>query len=505
DRFKAEGPQVRNAELQASQRRGAEVPEREQLRTLVREVRAAAAGLGRDAFESGLADAGIEFRANVASTGRMNGYSFTLPGWTDPAGEQVWVTASKVARDLRWAELGRVLGDGSVSAHRAAAATLTSPTVEAAAEVEAAEDIQLPSQRLVELTELLRQGRIERGTALPEDHPAFSTDPARRIFEQYVARARGEEVPEQPSIPVRPELPAPPVPRFDDKRRRPYGKLSHDKLAKAIRDSEKALAAHLKAKASAEETMRRADARVTGQVTGGDAETRLLARKAKLEAAEPHLIEAERQRALVKSADDALAADRKIWREADQLKRLGKVALWRQGTSRKEQEQRAAEAGERIHENVERRTTAMQRWTDADRQAVEVAGTREPARELNTLRANWDQGLRMARADDQAVAVSTREAARYRATSSGDAARKAEQRLDGLRTEAQVRQDMTPAQRTAEGKARTQAAQTPATKKAAAKKAEPGRRSYGKGAAYEQPYHLRHPQPPEPKGPGMDR
>ncbi|MGW2866421.1 relaxase/mobilization nuclease domain-containing protein, partial [Streptomyces sp. NPDC001205] len=32
DRFKAEGPQVRNAELQASQRRGAEVPEREQLR-----------------------------------------------------------------------------------------------------------------------------------------------------------------------------------------------------------------------------------------------------------------------------------------------------------------------------------------------------------------------------------------------------------------------------------------------------------------------------------------
>ncbi|RSS80123.1 hypothetical protein EF919_40800, partial [Streptomyces sp. WAC02707] len=87
ERFRPEGPQVRNNELEAARRRGRGLggppPEREELRRIVREVRDASRGLGRAAFESGLADAGVDFRANIASTGRMNGYSFTLAGWTD--------------------------------------------------------------------------------------------------------------------------------------------------------------------------------------------------------------------------------------------------------------------------------------------------------------------------------------------------------------------------------------------------------------------------------------
>ncbi|MFC8278163.1 hypothetical protein ACFUJR_37705 [Streptomyces sp. NPDC057271] len=40
----------------------------------------------------------------------MSGYSFSLPGWTDGEGAQVWSAASRVSRDLRWAELGETLG-----------------------------------------------------------------------------------------------------------------------------------------------------------------------------------------------------------------------------------------------------------------------------------------------------------------------------------------------------------------------------------------------------------
>ncbi|MFB7747657.1 relaxase/mobilization nuclease domain-containing protein [Streptomyces sp. NPDC056132] len=508
DRFRAEGPMVRNQELQASQRRGSEVPEREQLRALVREVRDASRGLGRDAFESGLADAGVEFRANVASTGRMNGYSFTLPGWTDPAGEPVWVTASKVARDLRWAELGRALGDGPVASvdRRAAAAMAISPAVTTPAEVEVeAEDLQLPSQRIEELTESLRRGRIERGTALPEDHPALSTDPARRIFEQHLARARGEEVPEQPQIPVQP------VPKFDDKRRRPYGTLSHEKLRKEIAATRKALSAHRKAKTSAEETMRRWDARVTGQITGGDAETKLLARKAKVESAEPHLLEAQAQQRIVETTEQALTSDRAVYREASQLKGLGRVALWRQGTNSKQETQRADDAAARIHTGVQQLTTAQRRWSQAHHQAVQAAGVPDPARELNTLRANWDMALRQARGDDQAVAVSAREAARGRATSYDGYARKAEGKLSRLEGEAELRRTMPDGQRKAEGRARSDAALAQLTQKKAAASKKPARRGYpspyGKGAgasATEQPYHLRNPQP-GPKGPGMER
>jgi hypothetical protein len=39
----------------------------------------------------------------------MNGYSFSREGWRDGAGEQVWLPASKVGKELRWAQLGHDL------------------------------------------------------------------------------------------------------------------------------------------------------------------------------------------------------------------------------------------------------------------------------------------------------------------------------------------------------------------------------------------------------------
>jgi hypothetical protein len=62
------------------------------------------------AFEAALTEAGVSYRANVARNGRMNGYSFSVPGWVDADGAQVWSAASRVSRDLRWAQLRETLG-----------------------------------------------------------------------------------------------------------------------------------------------------------------------------------------------------------------------------------------------------------------------------------------------------------------------------------------------------------------------------------------------------------
>ncbi|WP_051811933.1 hypothetical protein [Kitasatospora sp. MBT63] len=116
DRFK-KVPGVRSGnELAAARARGAAPPEREQIRAKVSAARDAAAGRGREVFERLLTEAGVNFKANQASTGRMNGYSFSLPTWVKPDGEQVWVTASKTGRDLAWAKLGPVLEPPAVTA-----------------------------------------------------------------------------------------------------------------------------------------------------------------------------------------------------------------------------------------------------------------------------------------------------------------------------------------------------------------------------------------------------
>lgn len=41
----------------------------------------------------------------------MNGYSASLEGWTDQRGEQVWLPASKVHRELRWQQLREDLAE----------------------------------------------------------------------------------------------------------------------------------------------------------------------------------------------------------------------------------------------------------------------------------------------------------------------------------------------------------------------------------------------------------
>ncbi len=105
----APGPQTRLSQGEHRRaQRTSEVPGRAELAITVRAARDLAAGTGRVGFETELDRAGVSWRVNVASTGRVSGYSFTT-GEVDTAGAPVAFTASQLDRGLSWATLGPVL------------------------------------------------------------------------------------------------------------------------------------------------------------------------------------------------------------------------------------------------------------------------------------------------------------------------------------------------------------------------------------------------------------
>lgn len=75
-------------------------PPRVQLAERVQRCVVAAEGMGREVFEQALTRAGVAYRANVASTGRVNGYRFSIS--QDAQGEPVWFKASQLDRSLSW-------------------------------------------------------------------------------------------------------------------------------------------------------------------------------------------------------------------------------------------------------------------------------------------------------------------------------------------------------------------------------------------------------------------
>jgi hypothetical protein len=108
---RARGRQASSGEQRQAVRTG-KVPQREGLREIVTAARDIAAGQGLEAFEQALAAnpiTRVQVRRNVAKTGRMNGYSFNLPGYVDSAGEPIWLPASKLDRGLSWSQLETVL------------------------------------------------------------------------------------------------------------------------------------------------------------------------------------------------------------------------------------------------------------------------------------------------------------------------------------------------------------------------------------------------------------
>lgn len=129
-RYDRARPQVAGGEREFAARR-AQVPEREQLRVRVaaaaeqvqRAMGSAAGARGisgedreaisrqvRGVYEARLRAHGVVFRANVASTGRMSGYSYGLAGHTDAAGEQVFFKGSQLGKGYSWAATREHLG-----------------------------------------------------------------------------------------------------------------------------------------------------------------------------------------------------------------------------------------------------------------------------------------------------------------------------------------------------------------------------------------------------------
>ncbi|MEU3137573.1 hypothetical protein ABZ691_33010, partial [Streptomyces sp. NPDC006854] len=479
-RFRAEGPQVRNNELEAAKRRGRgpdadRPPEREELRRLVREVRDASRGLGRDAFESGLADVGVSVRANVASTGRMNGYSFTLEGWTDGSGEQVWVAASKVARDLRWAQLKTVIGDDP---DFAVAKKNALPSKDVSTFVDRA-------------TEMLHRGQAEREATASLDHPALSTDLAARILAQWRAKAAGQEAPADAVPTPEPE----PVPAWTDKRRRPHGALATDSIPAEIKAARRQISTWQGEMETARAAARRWDGLATGAVTGTRVRD-LHQLAAQVEAARPHIeaeVTARKDRV---AADTAADAARKMLREANRLKGLGWLDLRREGTTRKAEEKKAATASEAIHAYVEQSSKAMSRAADASRAAQEASGLPWAEGEDRRLRAEWPQLLADAQRGDQDEGRARRDTELARVELLARRIEEAETRVDRLAGEAELRRTMPAGQRQAEARARSTAARSkpPTTRRRKAAPRPPG----------EQPAHLRR-QPPAPGGPGRTR
>lgn len=85
--------------------RTGEVPGREVLQVKVRAAVEASQGLGRETFERVLDEQGVAYRANVASTGRVSGYSFAVPDKAKLPDEWVWFKASQLGKDLGWSKM----------------------------------------------------------------------------------------------------------------------------------------------------------------------------------------------------------------------------------------------------------------------------------------------------------------------------------------------------------------------------------------------------------------
>jgi len=489
DRFRAEGPQVRNNELEASNRRrgpdAAVPPEREELRRIVREVRDASRGLGRDAFESGLTDAGVSFRANEASTGRMNGYSFTLAGWTDGGGHQVWVTASKVARDLKWSALREVIGDTPPSAGAPSPAPETA--LQNLRQDLASGTTAITPEQAQRAADVLRDGQIARGQAVSGAQPALSSDPARVLYEQWKAKAKGEEIPAQRV----PEA-APSAPAWDDRRRRPFGRMSAKDLPKEMTKAEGDVARWTAAVAKEEKAVRGWDAVATGQISGPHVRE-LHELRARLAPAEPYLAVVDEQMKRAETAQGIVDRARVDWRDANRKKDLGWWQLRKLDTTKGAETKRAETMSEAIHLYIEQERQARAAASAAYKQAQDASGVNAPDREFRSLTQDWDTRLAQAQREDQAHGRGQRALARAHGAEWTGYLDRAQRRLDGLKQEQQLRDGMPEAQRKAEGKARRDAA---LARMQSPKGNRRGAGRPGPALPREQPSHLRRPPPP---------
>lgn len=182
----AEG-RLKPAEYRRSQQTGVD-PARVGLAERVERCVKAAEGMGREVFEEALDRAGVEHRVNVASTGRVNGYRFSMT--TDAQGEPVWFKASQLARSLSWNRVAaRIEAVEPVRVEPVAAEPkrLLESKATHAQRVEAARHATEAAQR--EAVQAKREQRLERA-APPRDlrQQIGNISAAKQRAETYQAR-----------------------------------------------------------------------------------------------------------------------------------------------------------------------------------------------------------------------------------------------------------------------------------------------------------------------------
>ncbi|MQS18086.1 hypothetical protein F7Q99_39410 [Streptomyces kaniharaensis] len=416
ERSDRKAPQVSGQERAASQRRGAPEPERLRIRRLARTARLAAAGTGREAFEAELRHLGVDFRANVASNGRMNGYSFSLPTWTDADGAQIWITASKAAKDLSWNRLKAVI-----------------------------EPPLPPDQPPV-------PPRLRTGPRLREaaEEPGATADPAARLLADLRARHGTEEA--GPSLPEMPD----PAQRMD---RRPHGMLGAAALASRRAVEQHTLTECEAALNAATAAAMRLDGIASGTVPGTQ-QRALTEHRAQLEAAVVHQGEAAGHQAEAEQQLGAARAARLVADEATTKAGRSRLVLAALGTTKAEQAGMAKAAREFAQRAELAATELLAKQAQALSRAQAAApGVADPVRELQHLVQELPELERAARQGDIGQAQVTRAESGGTVQAARVAVGQARQAVAAVDAETALRKTLPPAVTAAEERVRAELAQ----------------------------------------------
>jgi hypothetical protein len=373
DRSDRSAPQVSGPERAAAERRGSPEPERLQIRRLAREARAAAVGLGREAFEEELAARGVKYRLSSSpTTGRVHGYSLSLPTWLDADGAQVWVTASKTAKDLSWQKLEPVLARREHST-APPAPDRTGRTPADGHQVEQA-------------------GKPERPEDRRPESIAPPVDPAAQLL-AAVRAARAAEKEEEFVFP--PYLAS--EKRID---RRTHGYLTAHQLLTTRADAVKTLRARQDALNEATGKAMRLDGIASGVGAGLDV-AELHERRAELESAVVHLADATAHQAQADEHTGNAKASRAVAEEATKKAGRSRLVLAAMGTSQGA-ERGMAKAAVEFAEQEERAAVRLAAAAERSRERAKEAApdVADPTRALERLTADWKKLESAARRQD---------------------------------------------------------------------------------------------------------
>ncbi|WP_331722218.1 relaxase/mobilization nuclease domain-containing protein [Kitasatospora sp. NBC_00315] len=368
-------PQVSGQERTASQRRGAVEPERLRIRAAAIEARDAAAGRGRAAFEQLLTEAGIDFRANESkTTGRMNGYSFSIPSWVDAEGAQIWVTASKTAKDLAWQKLEPVIRQAPASTAPPADRTGRTP---------------------LDGDQVEQAGRPERPEGRRPESIAPPVDPAAQLLAAVRAARAAEEDQGAEDVALPPYLD--PEQTYT---RRTHGLLRADQLLTTRAAAVKSIAARVDALNEVTATAMRFDGIASGVATGMDV-AELHQRRERLQRAVGHLGEATAHQAQAEEHTGNATASRAVAQEATKKAGRSRLILAAMGTT-KGAELGMAKAAREFAEQEERAAARAARAAELAKARAGAAAPDEqaPLAALERLTADWPKLEKAARRQD---------------------------------------------------------------------------------------------------------